>query len=298
VGLVTATAARQAGRNFSEVTARFRALATIGFRRYATYRQATIASLATNTMFGFLRSYVLLAVIAGERLRETPGVQSAGSGAAQVAGYSQAQLMSFVWLGQGLIGVVMLWGWTDLADRIRSGDVVMDLLRPQHPVYAYLSQDLGRALFAFATRFLPPVIIGVAVFGASVPQHFRTYPLGLLSIVLGVLVSFCCRFLVNSVAYWLLDNRGPVVVWLVLSGVLGGLYFPLRMLPAPAMWALWLGTPFPSILQAPLDVISEHGGVPGTPAILALQAGWAVALLLCCVYVQRRAERKLVVQGG
>ena len=36
-----------------------------------------------------------------------------------------------------------LWAWTDLADRIRTGDVVADLLRPVDPVTSYLATDLG-----------------------------------------------------------------------------------------------------------------------------------------------------------
>ncbi|NUR72883.1 MAG: hypothetical protein HOU81_18875 [Hamadaea sp.] len=280
---VTATVARVPFRNFSEVVGRFGALAAIGFRRYATYRQAALASLATNTMFGFLRSYVLLAV-------------SAGTGMA--AGYSTEQLLTFVWLGQGLLGVVQLWGWTELADRIRSGDVVMDLLRPQRALTTYLAQDLGRAGLAMLIRFAPPLIVASLVFGLAAPQHLWTYPLGLLSILLSVVVCFCCRYLVNACAYWLLDNRGPMMLWLFCSGLLGGLYFPLHFLPEPLMWTLWVATPFPSLLQAPLDVISEYAGQPGPFLIVGLQLWWAGLLIGACELVQRRAERKLVVQGG
>jgi ABC-2 type transport system permease protein len=288
VGFLTATAARLPRRNFFEAWGRFRALAAIGFRRYATYRQATLAALATNTMFGFLRSYVLLAVLGA----------TATAGGGTVAGYSGPQLMSFVWLGQGLIGVVTLWGWTDLADRIRSGDVVMDLLRPQHPVVTYLGQDLGRAAYAFLVRFVPPVLLGAIFFDLWLPRRPVTYLLGAISILLSIVVCFACRFLVNSCSYWLLDNNGPLVLWSLGSGVLGGLYFPLRFLPAWAMWTLWLGTPFPSILQAPLDVITERGGHPGPALMIGLQLIWMVVLLALCALVQRRAERKLVVQGG
>src|SRR5262249_30406001 len=132
VGFLTATAARLPSRNFSQMFLRIGALAAIGYRWYATYPQATFGALAANTMFGFVRSYVMLAVL---------GATASGSA---VAGYRGPQLLAFVWLGQGLIGVVMLWGWQDLADRIRTGDIVMDLLRPQHPVLTYLGQDLGR----------------------------------------------------------------------------------------------------------------------------------------------------------
>src|SRR5262245_9000354 len=38
------------------------ALATAGFQRYATYRQATVAAVVTNSVFGFLRFAVMLAI--------------------------------------------------------------------------------------------------------------------------------------------------------------------------------------------------------------------------------------------
>lgn len=283
MGFLTATAARLTGGNFTEAVGRNRAIAAAGFRRYATYRQATAASLVTNSMFGFLRSYVLVAA-------------AAVTGSA--AGYSGPQLLSFVWLGQGMIGVVLLWGWTDLADRIRSGDVVMDLLRPQHPVTTYLAADLGRAAFAFATRFVVPLIVGAIFFDLYAPQRWLTYPLGAVSIVLAVVVCFGCRYLVNACCYWLLDNRGINLVWVICSGVFGGLYFPLRFLPEPMMLLLWGATPMPSMLQAPLDVMVEREATGGQLAIVAVQAFWAVGVLALCRYVQGRAERKLVVQGG
>ncbi len=286
MGFLTATAARLPSRNFSEAAGRIGALAAIGYRRYATYRQATFAALATNTMFGFLRSYVLLAVL------------GSSAAAGTVAGYSGPQLLSFVWLGQGLIGVVMLWGWTDLADRIRNGDVVMDLMRPQHPVITYLGQDLGRAAYGFLTRFVPPIVIGSLAFDLWLPQHAQTYVLGAASVLLGIVVSFGCRYLVNACSYWLLDNNGPLILYSLVSGLLGGLFFPLRFLPDGAMWTLWLATPFPSILQAPLDILTERAGTPGVPMILGLQVFWAAATISACVVVQRLAERKLVVQGG
>src|SRR5262245_28805722 len=118
------------------------ALAAAGFRRYATYRQATLAAIFTNAIFGFLRSFVLLAL--------------AGAGA--VAGYDEARLATFVWAGQGLIGVVLLWAPNELGDRIRTGDVIADLLRPVDLVWQLLAADLGRAGLAVLTRFVGPIV--------------------------------------------------------------------------------------------------------------------------------------------
>lgn len=287
MGFVTATADRLTIRNFTETAGLFRTLGASGFRRFSTYRQATVAATATNTMFGFVRTYVMLAV--------------AGSAAAvggQAAGYDAPQLVTYVWAGQGLIGVVALWGWTDLADRIRSGDVVTDLLRPVHPVLGYLLPDLGRAAYALLTRFVVPIVVGALAFDMYLPQRAATYPLFAVSVLLAVLVCFAGRYLVNAAGYWLMDTRGVLMGWAVCAGMLGGLYFPIRFLPDGLATAVYLGTPFPSVLQIPLDVLVERDPPIGQLGLLGLQALWAVLLLAACVLVQRRAERRLVVQGG
>ncbi|WP_436522224.1 ABC transporter permease [Actinoplanes sp. HUAS TT8] len=263
----------------------FGALVGSGFRRYTTYRQATIAGTFTNIVFGYLRCYVLLAV-AASTLGGKP------------AGYDTEQLATYVWLGQGLLSVVMLWAWSELAERIRTGDVAADLLRPVPPLIAYLAADLGRAGHAMLTRFIAPVVVGALCFPLRMPTRWTTVPLFLMSVLLAVVISFGCRYLVNATAYWLHDARGPILLWVLGAGVLGGLYFPLRLLPHGLTVALWLGTPMPSILQTPLDVAAERDG-PGLQAgLVALQAWWAVVLLTLAWVVQKRAERRLVVQGG
>jgi ABC-2 type transport system permease protein len=280
-----ASAARRFGHHATSRTQTFVALGAAGFRRYATYRQATLASAFTNSVFGFLRSFVLLATVAGT------GVGVAG-------GYDSAQLVTYAWVSQGLIGTVALWGWTELGDRIRSGDVVADLLRPVHPVVSYLAVDLGRAAHATVTRFIVPIVVGAVFFQLYVPQRLTTYPLFVISAAVAVVVSFGGRFLLNSIAFWLLDLRGVNLIWLFATTVLSGLLFPLQFLPAPLATAVWLLTPFPSILMTPLDVLVERESTAGQVGLIGLQFVWAAALLALCAHVQRRAERRLVIQGG
>jgi ABC-2 type transport system permease protein len=273
------------GSPFRESATTFGALAWSGFRRYATYRQATIAGSFTNVVFGFLRCYVLLAVAAAV-VGGRPG------------GYDATQLATYVWVGQGLLSVVALWGWTELADRIRTGDVAADLLRPVPPVTSYLAADLGRAGHGMLTRFVPPLVVGFLFFPLYVPARWYTVPLFAVSVVLAVVASFACRFLVNATAYWLHDGRGPIMLWTLSAGVLAGLYFPLRLLPDWLTVTLWVATPFPGLMQTPLDVLVERDGPALQGALVALQAVQCVVLLAVCAVVQRRAERKLVVQGG
>ena len=260
------------------------AFSVAGFRRHATYRQATLAACVTNSVFGFLRCAVLLAV--------------ADASAGIVAGYDRPRLATFVWAGQGLIGTVLIWAPPDFAGRIRTGDVVIDLLRPVDLVWQQLAADLGRAAYALGIRFLVPVAVGALFYTLHAPARPLTYPLFACSLALATVICFACRFLVNAAAYWLLDARGPLVAWTLLSGVLGGLYFPLWFLPRAAALAVIVGTPFASVIQIPLDVLVERVDSATQITLIAVQLGWAVVMLGLCRWVQGRGERKLVVQGG
>ncbi|MCO1582641.1 ABC-2 family transporter protein [Crossiella sp. SN42] len=250
-----------------------------GFRRYSSYRGATLAGLGTNLVFGLLRVSVLFAMLDGRR---------------EVAGYDAARSSTYVWFGQGMLATVVLWGHHEIGERVRTGDVVVDLSRPWNLQLVLLAEDLGRAGYAFLTRFLPPVAFGALFFPFLWPAHGLTWPLFALSLGLSVAVSFCARFLLGLSAFWLLDNRGPVSLYGMSVGILGGLIVPLPFFPDWLQTVLWL-TPFPALVQAPIDVFTE-AGPPLAP--LAHQLAWLGILYLGGRLALRGAVRKVVVQGG
>jgi ABC-2 type transport system permease protein len=259
----------------------YRALARAGFRRYSTYRQATLAGMTTNVMFGFLRSYALFAATAA-----AGGV---------LVGYDLPRMATYVWFSQGMIATINLWGLPEFAERIRTGDAVTDLLRPVHPVWHLLAVDVGRAGFALMTRFVAPVVVGAVAFDLYAPARWVTYPLFALSLVLSLLVCFSCRHALFSVVHWLLDLRGPHALWVLASSVLSGMYFPLWILPGALPTLLVYGTPFPAMIQAPMDVLVERGD---PLRWLLVQAVWVAVTLPVALLLQRLGERKMVVQGG
>ncbi len=259
------------------------ALAGAEFRRYLTYRQATFAGAFTNTVFGLMRCYVLLAVAAVT---------------GHVAGYGPAQLVTFVWVGQGLLAVVNYWGQQELPERVRSGQVVADLLRPVDLMAAFLAADVGRAGHAMLTRFVVPIAVGMFAFDFFLPAHVVTYAMFAVAVAFAVLVCSACRYLVALTSFWLLDIRGVHVLWTAASSVGSGLYFPIAVLPDWLATLIWVGTPFPALLQAPVDVLVERGGTGHGLLLIAGQAAWFAVLVGAGRVVQRRALGKLVVQGG
>ena len=118
-----------------------------------------------------------------------------------------------------------------------------------------------------------------------------------MSLVLAELVSFGFRFLLNVSAFWTMDARGLGALALAATMFLGGFVIPIRYFPD---WAqpLCLALPFASITQTPADVFVGRLGGDELLGPLALQAGWAVALLLAAQFLTLLATRRVVIQGG
>lgn len=261
------------------------AIATRAFRRYSTYRAATLAGIFTNSVFGIIYSFAYIAL-----WNENP---TAG-------GYDAQDAVTYVWLGQALLMTIALWGGgttDDLAERIRTGDIAIDLYRPVGIVGWYLAADLGRAAYHLVTRGFGPTLIGLLVFKISMPSSALNALAFTVSLVLAVVVSFAVRFLVASTAFWLLDQSGVKVMSGAFAIFFSGMMLPLVLFPG------WLGTlayalPWASYVQVPADIwLGKHTGT-GLAFALGFQVMWAVLLLAACQGVLALATRRVVVQGG
>jgi ABC-2 type transport system permease protein len=123
------------------------------------------------------------------------------------------------------------------------------------------------------------------------------YVLGAISIVLGVAISFYGRFAVNIVGFWLMDVRGVRSLYMVTSTFLAGLYVPVAMFPEWLHTLAYL-TPFPSVLQSPIDVVSGHVTGAEAFATVGMQVFWLAATCLVGRVLLNAGRHKLVVQGG
>lgn len=258
------------------------AVAAGGVRRYATYRVATAAGVFTNTVFGIILVHTYLAL-----WDQRP----------QLGGYDQAEAVTYVWLGQALLSSLAIGGGgfeDELMDRIRTGDVAIDLYRPADLQLFWLASDLGRAVFQLVARGVLPFLFGALVFEAALPSDAGTWAAFAVAVALGMLVSFGIRYLVALTAFWLMDGSGVAQLSWLLCFFCSGMLLPLNVFPG-ALGEIVRALPWSSLLQAPADVLLGQGDIWQT---FAFQATWAVVLLAVGRLVQSAATRRVVVQGG
>jgi ABC-2 type transport system permease protein len=257
-------------------------IARRGYRRYAAYPAATVAGVWTNTVFGFIQAYILLALYESRD---------------EVGGWSATDTVTYVWFVQALLMTVYAFAWVEVALRIRSGDIATDLSRPLDPLRYWLAYDLGRALYHFLFRGIAPFAIGMLVFDVRLPEGAVAWLALPLTIALAVTVAFAFRFLYNLASFWLIDYRGVTLVAVTISLLFSGFILPLPFFP-DWLEAVARVLPFAAIVQIPVDVFLEKTTGVELVAVLLLQVLWAAILLGLGRLVLNVAIRRVVIQGG
>ncbi len=254
-----------------------------GVREQATYRLAALAGLVANVTFGLLKVAILFAT-----------VRAAGG---ELQGYDIATMSAYVWISQGLLGSVNLFGRSEMSERIRTGDVVVDFLRPLDVHTATVATEVGRSVFALLPRGIPSVVIGGLLVGMAAPEHPASYLLGAVSLLLGIVLSCLAVYLVAASGFWLVETRGLQLFYMVVSGFLAGLFVPIWLFP---VWlqVLAQATPFPAMLMYPVDVLSGRSEGWGAIALVGVQIGWVAATVAAGQLMTRAGRRHLEVQGG
>lgn len=254
-----------------------------GVRQQSTYRLAALGGLIANATFGFLKVAMLFAT-----------VDAAGG---ELNGYDVGSMSAYIWISQGLLGSVNLHGRSELADRIKQGDVAIDFLRPLDVQAAAIVQDVGRSLWALVPRGVPSVLIGGLVVGMAMPSTPLPYVLGLVSIVLGIALGSAVVYLVATTGFWMIETRGVQILYMVVSGFLAGLFVPIDLFPG---WLRVLAeaTPFPAMMMYPIDVISGRVDGLASLGLVAAQVGWLLLVWFIGSALTRAGRHKLEVQGG
>ncbi|MFE0257881.1 ABC transporter permease [Streptomyces sp. NPDC059010] len=258
------------------------AVAVGGFRRYATYRAATAAGVFTNTVFGVILVYTYLAL-----WDEKP----------HLGGYDQAQAVTYVWLGQCLYATLAIQGGgaeKDLMERIRTGEIAVDLYRPSDLQLWWLAGDMGRSLFQLLGRGVVPFVFGALFFPMALPTEVTPWAACLVALVLAMIVSFAIRYLAALSVFWLMDGMGVAQAMMITGVFFSGIVLPLNAFPGQFGDIVQL-LPWAAQIQMPADVLM---GETDPLNAFAFQAAWAVVLLAAGRLLQSAATRRVVVQGG
>ncbi|MCL2508470.1 MAG: ABC transporter permease [Oscillospiraceae bacterium] len=250
------------------------------------YRAAAWAGVATQFFWGFMNLMVYQAFYASSGT-EPP--------------MPWPQLVSYIWLRQAFLAIVMLWVRDgELLRGIADGHVAYELCRPYDLFKTWFARLSAMRVSSAAMRCVPILTLGFflpAQYRMPLPAGFGALGLFLLSLALSLLLVTAISMFIYILTFITLSPIGSMLIITVAAEFLQGSLIPVPLMPEPLQRFLDF-LPFRYTSDLPFRIYS--GGISGYDALLqtGVQILWIVVLLLLGNAALKRVLRRVVIQGG
>jgi len=216
----------------------------------------------------------------------------------QILGYDLGQMIwymtsaHFIW--------VLIFNFADfrISDRVLTGDLNMDLLRPLSLFKYELGISIGFRLTAFFTEFIPGLIIYSLIYFPSFMSWLSILKFCLL-VQLSFLIMYMLNFLTGLSAFKLQNNASITGIKVILMSIFGGSAIPLEFFPLPVRQVLAF-LPFEYVFYWPIQFFLNTRTSQGAFVFLrvaGLQSMWVVVLYGLCRFFWKKASRDFSAVG-
>ena len=254
------------------------------FQRTLTYRFELWMELVINVLFMLVYVYLWKALYTGRT---------------SVEGYDLNKILTYIVVSQTLLTFTFtLRVARIIEEKVRTGEVVTDLMKPVDFQLMILTTAAGTSSHTVLFNMLPKFLLFYSAFGLSLPSSLLTLSLFIVSVVLGYIILFSIEFIIGIFAFWLVEIRGIyfLVIW-GLSMLFSGYFLPLEFYPA-FLAKVAAVLPFRAIIYFPTAIYTGQLMGEGLVTALLIQLAWVAALAGIGRLGYRAAFRKLVIQGG
>ncbi|XOV86342.1 MAG: ABC transporter permease [Pseudomonadota bacterium] len=270
-----------------------RAYISVVSARYRTllqYRAAAIAGLITQLFWGAIKIMVFFAFYSLST-EEQP--------------ISLVQVVSYVWLGQALLGMLPWNVDKEIEALIRQGSVSYELVRPLDLYNFWFARTVALRtatttlrsipMIAFAMVLLP--FFGLDDWALQPPADLAAFLCFLVSLFAALLLSSAFTMLMHVFLVWTISGEGLNRIMPSLTMVFSGMVVPLPLFPQ------WLqpflnAQPFRGLVDVPFRIYT--GNIPAMEAApdILHQLVWTLVFILIGRWLLSRSLKQLVVQGG
>jgi ABC-2 type transport system permease protein len=266
------------------------AVVSARYRMLLQYRAAAFAGFVTQLFWGAIKLMIFAAFYA-VATSEQP--------------MTLTQVVAYVWLGQALLGLLPWSVDSELQEKMNSGAVAYELLRPLDLYALWYARTVALRCATTTLRMLPMVatvaivlpLVGLRAWSLPPPAGLASGLWFVASVGATVLLASAITMLMHVALIWTISGRGFNVIMTGLVTFLSGMVVPLPLFPDWLQPFLYW-QPFRGLADVPFRIYS--GNIPPQAAWLeiVLQLAWALALVKLGYAVLARAQARIVVQGG
>ena len=256
----------------------------MSFKGELQYRAKAISGVVTQVFWGLMYIYLYTAFMGGKIIE----------------GFSIAQMISYVWIGQAFFVLRFSDLPKNCGKEIENGNVCYKFVRPVNIYNQWFFEHLGYKLSATLLRFIPIVVVAFLLpksMRLMLPTSFASFGLFLVALLLGALITSSISMISVFLTFKTMSAKGTASIMNTVCGVLGGMYVPLVFMPQSIQNVLNY-LPFRFIMDLPARIYV--GNIPPMEAIklIGIAVLWLVALIAIGKLLMKQAGKTTVIQGG
>ncbi len=185
---------------------------------------------------------------------------------------------------------------SDLSDRVRSGMIAVDLIRPVSLKWYFFFQQIGENLFHLFFEGIFIAVLSWLIWKLPLPGVHTVIP-SLICLIFGVLIMFYIQYTIGLLVFWMKDGTYTRMITDALFVLFSGIEIPLWFYPE------WLRAvshclPFRFVVFEPIKVWLGQVEYKEIVWIVFMQILW----LLILSWLERRLwqhiKNSIEIQGG
>ncbi len=256
----------------------------MSFKGELQYRAKAISGILTQFFWGIMYVYLYTAFMGGDI----------------IDGFSVAQMASYVWLGQAVFAMRFVDISKDTAREIQNGDVCYKFTRPINLYSQWFAENWGHKLSATLLR--SPLIIIVALLlpsgvGLMLPASFSAFILFIISLLIGSMMMSAIAMIAVALIFKTASPKGVVSLVHTISGLLGGLFIPLPLMPQ-SLQNIINYLPFRFVTDLPLRIYIGNVGIMSGLMYIGIAIAWLIALIAIGQILMKMVCKNAIIQGG
>ena len=220
------------------------------FRMLLQYRAAAFAGFSTQLFWGAIKLMILGAFLAANH---------------HASPMSLPQLAAYVWLGQALLGMLPWNVDTELQEKMMSGAVAYELLRPVDLYAFWYARTVALRTATTFMRMIPMIVFagvllplfGLGAWALPPPASAAGTLCFLVSLTAAVALASAITMLMHVALIWTLSGRGFNTVMIGVVIVFSGLTIPLPLFP-DWLQPLLYWQPFRGVADVPYRIYSGN----------------------------------------
>jgi ABC-2 type transport system permease protein len=261
---------------------KYLAIMMTSFQQAVAYRVTTLISIALTFIWVFILYYLWQAAFSERDL---------------IAGYTWADMRTYVLLAYGINALV---GWrvgSQMIGAIRTGEILRELVRPLNYCGTQLPMAAGFTITEGLVSLAFTLVLGMFVLDIQAPATPGMALLFALTVIVGFITKALIVFSVSLLTFWTLNGLGLMWAQQAVISILAGTLVPIDLLPG------WLRVvaevlPMRGIVFTPVTIWLGKTEGWEIALLIGMQVAWLVTLWFFANWAWRTAFNAVEIQGG